>query len=165
MERVKRIKCSMLWGRKSLVESTNRALKVSARELLVHILHVADAHRSLDDAEAVTLQIVEHIDEVISLGDKRKRTCGKTNATNLLDESVYETMHDAPTREFHYYVQPGVQEQLRQVVDAIQFMGAAQSRNHRVLSPPRKTLDNIADDILHNDILTCMVKGLRCWMA
>ncbi len=72
----------------------------------MHIMHDADAHRSLDDEEAVTLQIVEHIDEVTSSWGKRKRPCGRTNATNLLDENVDETIQDAPRREFDFSLQP-----------------------------------------------------------
>ena len=52
----------------------------------------------LDNAESINVNLVEHIDEVASSGGKRKRTLGRTCATDLLDEGVCETMNDCSTR-------------------------------------------------------------------
>ena len=58
---------------------------------------------SLNDAEIVTLHVVEHVDDVALSGGKRKRTLGKTNISDLIDELVYETITDCSTREFLFH--------------------------------------------------------------
>ncbi len=74
----------------------------------------------LDNAEFITIDVVEHIDEVSSSGGKQKRTLGITCATDLLDESVYETMNDYSTREFIFVVKPAeIPEGLVEVVKQV----------------------------------------------
>jgi len=113
-----------------------------------------DARMTLDNAKFITIDVVEHIDEVSSSGGKRKRILGRTYATNLLDKSVYEIMNDCSTREFIFVVKPvEIPEGNVEVVNVFTVLKAAQCRTTIVISPPRNTLDNTVDDILHNDIL------------
>ena len=108
----------------------------------------------MSNAESIKVHVVEHIDEVTSSGGKRKRTLGRTDASDLLDEGVYETMNDCCTREFIYEVKPvEVLLEDREVVNAFSILRAALSLDVIVLPPPRTTRNNTADDTLHNDIL------------
>ena len=124
----------------------------------------ADANHSLDDAETISLQVVEYCDETTSSGGKRRRTTGSSCATRLLDDTTYEVMEDVPTHEFHFVVvEATVQE--RPAANAMQALMRAQSRarTQLVLPQPRNTADMTADDILHNDILGWLEKEGVGW--
>ncbi len=123
--------------------------------MLAHIVSKLNPRRySLDNAKAMSVHIVEHIDEqVTSSRGKRKRSLGRACATNLLDEGVYETMTLCCTREFIFdsvlvELSEGGSDTINNfsVLIAAQFMGT-------FLPPPRITKDNTADDNLHNDLL------------
>ena len=70
--------------------------ETTLRQLLIHIVNKVDANLSLDIVEIITLHVIEHVDETTSSEGKRKRAIGRTCATDLLDETVYSTMHDCP---------------------------------------------------------------------
>jgi len=83
--------------------------ETTLRQLLAHVVGnlSIDARIAIENnAEFITFDVVEHIDEVSSSGAKRKRTLGRTCATDVLDESVYETMNNFSTREFIFVVNP-----------------------------------------------------------
>ena len=68
---------------------------------------------------------------------------------------MYETMNDCSTREFIFVVKPfEIPEGHVEVVNAFTVLRAAQCHTGGIMiPPPRNTLDNTCDDILHNDIL------------
>ena len=84
-------------GNRHLVEPSCKSYDVAwlrettLRQLLAHVVGLADTRISLNDAETITLHVVDHVDDATSSGSKRKRTLGKTNATDLVDDLVYET--------------------------------------------------------------------------
>jgi hypothetical protein len=118
----------------------------------------------LNDAETITLYVVEHVDDVTSSGGKRKRTLGKTNATDLVDDLVYETMTDCSTREFLFHVVPvNVVDIESEVVNAFTVLRKAQSPDGILLPPPRATLDMTADDELYNHVLSWLQRKGVGW--
>ena len=136
------------WGNRQLVEPSYKSYDVAwlretaLRQLLAHVVGLADTRISLNDAETITLYVVEHVDDVTSSGGKRKRTLGKTNATDLVDDLVYETMTDCSTREFLFHVVPvKVVDIESEVVNAFTALRKAQSAERILLLPPRATLD------------------------
>ena len=65
-------------------------------------------------------------------------------------------LQDVPTRQFDFYVEPATPTECPPpTMNAFQVLAAGASREpiHMVLPPPRQTIDNTADDIVHNDIL------------
>ena len=109
---MEKINVAITWGNWQLVEPSYKSYDVAwlrettLRQLLAHVVGLANTRISLNDAETITLYVVEHVDDVTSSGGKRKRTLGKTNATDLVDDLVYETMTDCSTREFLFHVVP-----------------------------------------------------------
>ena len=166
-----KLKLSVLWGKRKLIAPSfysflNSDLQeTTVRKLLVDVVTEADATLSWDDAEAITLEVVEHIDEVSTSGKKRKKPSsdGRTNCTRLLDHSVLEVVEDVSTREFHFVINTRLLEETRPVVNAMQLLMGAQSRTNLVLPPPRNHADNTADDVLHNDILVWLEKEGVGW--
>ena len=77
-----KIKLPVLWGKRKLINPcfysflNSHLQETTVRELLVDVVKEADANLSWEDAEAITLEVVEHIDEVTSSEKKRKRTSG-----------------------------------------------------------------------------------------
>jgi hypothetical protein len=155
-----KIKLAVTWGKQQIVHpsyqtyDTRWLREISLRQLLAHVVNkVNPLLYSLDNAESIAVSLVEHIDEVTSSGGKRKRILGRTCATDLLDEGVYEIMHDCSTREFIFHVSPvEVREGDPEVVNAFSILRNAQTLGTE-LPPPRVTRDNTADDNLHNDVL------------
>ena len=125
-----RLKLSVVcWGKRQLIAPISSFYKfginswlraTTVRELLVHAVQEADANLSLDDAETITVEVVEH--SVVATG----RTC----ATRLLDDIAYEVMEDLTTREFHFVVQPVVQEGTRPAVNAMQVLISHNCKEH-----------------------------------
>ena len=101
-----KIKVAVTWGNRQLVEPSYKSYDVAwlrettLRQLLAHVVGLADTRISLNDAETIALHVVEHVDDVTSSGGKRKRTLGETSASDLVDGLVYETMTDCSLREF-----------------------------------------------------------------
>ena len=158
-----KIKFAVTWGKQQIVHPSYQTYdiwwlwEISPRQLLAHVVNkVNTCLYSLDNAESINVYLVEHIDEVTSSGGKRKRTLGRTCATNLLDEGLYETMNECSTREFILYVSPfEVRERDPEVVNAFSILKVAQTLG-TIVPPPRVTKDNRNDDNLYNDIL--------CWL-
>ena len=104
-----------------------------ARDITATTAHKVNARlNSLDNAESINVYLVEHIDEITSSGGKRKRTLG---ASDVLDEGVYETMHDCSTREFIFDVFP---VEVPEGDPAFSILRAAQSLG-TIFPPPRVT--------------------------
>ena len=86
-----KVKLSVMWGKQQIVHPSYKTYdtrwlrETTLRELLAHVVDKAcsDARMTLDNAELITVDVVEHIDEVSSSGGKRKRTLGRACATDL----------------------------------------------------------------------------------
>ena len=75
---------------------------------------------------------MSHRQEII----KAKKPLGKTNASYLIDELVYETITDCSTREFLFHVVPvKVIEVEGEVVNSFTVLRKAQSVNALLLPP------------------------------
>ena len=99
----------------------------------------------MNDAETITLHVVEHVDDVISSRGKRKRILGKTNASDLIDEPIYETITDCSTTEFLFRVDHvKVVEVEGDVVNAFNVLRKAHSANAIFLPTTRATMDMTA---------------------
>jgi hypothetical protein len=124
------------------------------RELLLHVLEEAAPinYANLDDADEISIYVVQHIDECSIGGAKR---AVKINANRMLDEEVYVVMEDVPTRQFDFVVKQAevavADAHGPPVVNAFDVLRVASSRVHLLLPPPRATHDNTADDKLFND--------------
>jgi hypothetical protein len=138
-----KIKVAVTWGNRQLVEPSYKSYEVTwlrettLRQLLAHVVGLADERISLNDAEIITtLHVIEHVDDVTSSRGNRKRTLGKTNAPDLIDELVYETITDCSTREFLFHVVPvKVIEVEGEVVNSFTVLRKAQSVNALLLPP------------------------------
>ena len=84
-----KIRVADTWGNRQLVEPSYKSYEVTRlrettlRQLLAHVVGLADERISLNDAEIITLHVVEHVDDATSSRGKRKRTLGKTNAHHV----------------------------------------------------------------------------------
>jgi hypothetical protein len=108
-----KVKVSVSWGKQELVHPSYKTYDITwlretaLRQLLAHAVQKVNPQLSLiSHAETISVYAIEHIDEVTSSGGKRKRTLGRTDATDLLDEGTYETMNDCSTRDFQFHVKP-----------------------------------------------------------
>ena len=125
-----KIKVAVTWGKKEIVHPSYQTYyicwlrDISPRQLLVHVVNKVNARLySSDNAESINVYLVEHIAEVKSSGGERKQTLGRTCASDLLDEGVYETMDDCITREFIFNVSlVEVREGGPEVVDAFSIL-------------------------------------------
>ncbi len=118
----------------------------------------------MNDAEIITLHVDDHVDDVTSLEDKRKRTLGKTNASDLIDEIVYETITACSTREFVFHVdRVKVVEVEGEVVNAFTVLRKAQSVNAPLLPPSQATMDMTTDDVLYNKVLSWLERKGVGW--
>ncbi len=65
-----KIKVAVTWGNRQLVEPSYKSYDVTwlrettARQLLARVVGLADTRISLNDAETITLQVVEHVNDV-----------------------------------------------------------------------------------------------------
>ena len=96
------------WGRKVLIEPSIYRFDVHwlrrtiVRELLVHVVQEISPDLSLEIADSISLSVVQHLEELSSFGDSRKRPAVKFNASRMLDDEVYDLMQDRSTRQFNF---------------------------------------------------------------
>jgi hypothetical protein len=77
----------------------------------------------INHAETISVYVIEHIDEVTSSRGNQKRTLGRSDAIDVLDEGTYETMDDCSTRDFPFHVKPiEIPEEQREVVNAFDVL-------------------------------------------
>ena len=100
-----KVKVVVAWGHQPIGPPSYKTYDISwlretsLRQLLEHVVNKVNARLySLNNAESIKVHVAEHIDEVTTSGGKRKRTLSRTDASDLLEEGVYETMNDCWTR-------------------------------------------------------------------
>ncbi len=154
------LKVAVTWGKHNIVHPSYQTYdicclrEIALRQLLARVANKVNARFcSLDNAESISVYHVDHINEVISLVDKRKRALGRAYATDLPVEGVYEAINNYSAREFIFDVSPiEVREGYSEVVNAFSILIVAQSLG-TIVPPPRVTKVNTHDDILHNNML------------
>jgi len=72
----------------------------------VLVLDEVDPSLSLDNAEAIYVNVVQDVVECGPSGETKKRHSSKINANRLLDDEIYDVMNDVPTRQFDFIVKP-----------------------------------------------------------
>ena len=102
---------SVKWGRKLLIEPTIFRFEVhhwlrrtTLQELLVHVIGENNPDLSLESADSIAVSVVQHIEELRSFGESRKRPAVKFNASRMIDDEVYDMMQDLSTRQFDFEV-------------------------------------------------------------
>jgi len=157
---MEKINVVVTWGfSRQFVEPSYKSYEVpwlrekTMRQLLAHVVGMADERLSLDNAELITLHVAEHADDVTAIGGKRKQTLGKTNATNLRDGVVYTIILYCSTMDFLFHVDlVKVVVQPCEVTHAFTVLRKTHFLRTLVLPPPRDTVNTTANDILHNDV-------------
>ncbi len=132
MSTQERLLLSFKWGRKAMMEPSVCRLDVhllrrtTVRELFVHVLKEISFDLSLEMADSISLSVVQHVEEISSFGESKKRPKVKFNASRMYDDEVYDLMQDMSTRQFDFVVtliEPEVgQEQTSEIIVCIVFV-------------------------------------------
>ena len=68
----------------------------------MHVFNEISPDLSLEIAYSIPLSVVQHVEELSSFGESRKRPAVNFNASRMLDDEVYDLMQDLSTRRFDF---------------------------------------------------------------